>query len=97
MSHRFCFIRRLIRALTIFVVLAFILLTLFHNDLKRTVVDPPEIRALGHPSFADIREYERQFTQHTLPSRGGVRPRSVFFNVPFFTPIMKPWLDTDIY
>ncbi|KAJ7235236.1 hypothetical protein C8J57DRAFT_1089076 [Mycena rebaudengoi] len=75
MSHQFFFIRRLARALTVFVVLAFILLALFRNDLKRTVVDPPEIRALGHPSFADIREYERQFTQHTLPSRGAARPR----------------------
>jgi hypothetical protein len=90
MSHQFFFIRRLVKALTVFAVLAFVLLALFRNDLKRTVVDTPEIRALGHPSFADIREYERQFTQHTLPSRGAARPRSVFFNVPFFTPIMEP-------
>ncbi|KAJ7274052.1 hypothetical protein C8J57DRAFT_1063121 [Mycena rebaudengoi] len=72
MLPRFIFTRRSIAALTVFVVLTYILLT---NYLKRPVVDTPEIRALGHPSFADIREYERQFTQHALPLRGAVRPR----------------------
>ncbi|KAJ7249874.1 hypothetical protein C8J57DRAFT_1355873 [Mycena rebaudengoi] len=69
---------RLVRTFAVFVALSVLLAWFFLDALRAVAHDflaTPDVRALGHPSFADVREYERQLPQHSLPWPWAARPK----------------------
>ncbi|KAJ7441103.1 hypothetical protein FB451DRAFT_1299031, partial [Mycena latifolia] len=63
-----------------------------HNVDYTPPPSEPEILALNHPTFADIRQYERTLPQHCMPTfMTKTRPRYVYFPGPnWVSPVTCP-------